>query len=239
MVYPLGTRLNWEFVSDQIQIMGVYYFLNQFAALGAELTLALQHAPHIFFSSFRFYDRSYSERYLTSQPRVSRVSFIIASSIVTIFVFIPLFIGLCAFTIAAIAVFGAIVISVVVAGLLGLLASILTWFLLYRIPVYDIIYPHVSTWMRRHNSAIYQRLPSSGTDTQTSYIRLVRIKPGRSRQTVECELITENIATADFDALSYVWGITMFPYEIKVNGNDFYVTYNLFSALCQLRRPDG
>lgn len=135
----------------------------------------------LFSSFFRSYRRVYRERNLTFQPRVSRVNFVIASSTVTTFVFIPVFVSLCVLTIATVAIFGVILVSIVVAWLLGLLASFLVWFLLYRIPVYDIIYPRIS----------------------------------------------------------YVWGITMFPYKIKVNGNDFYVTYNLFSALRQLRRPDG
>lgn len=71
-----------------------------------------------------------------------------------------------------------------------------------------------------------------------SHIRLVCIKPGSLQHVVDCELITENMATAEFEASSYVWGATMFPYKIKVNGKDFYVTYNLFSVLCELRRPD-
>jgi hypothetical protein len=55
---------------------------------------------------------------------------------------------------------------------------------------------------------------------------------------LHCELITTKLAEAKYEALSYVWGVTIRPYMIQVNGCPFQVTYNLYSALRELRLPD-
>ncbi|KAI1376963.1 heterokaryon incompatibility protein-domain-containing protein [Hypoxylon crocopeplum] len=235
--YPLGTSLNWASVSDRIRITGVYYFLNSVAVLGIMSSLYWKQFISLFDSYFRRNVSLYREYCEVSQSRLFHISSFTVLFIMNFFFFLPVLVSLFVMAIAVMAVVFTLIFVVLVIWCFGLLTSFLVWFLLYRIPVYDLIYPRIRTWMLQHNSAVYHRL-TSGDDVPISYIRLVCIKPGSLHHKLDCELITEDIATADFEALSYVWGTTMFPYNIKVNGKDFYVTYNLFSALHELRRPD-
>ncbi|KAI6088180.1 heterokaryon incompatibility protein-domain-containing protein [Hypoxylon rubiginosum] len=223
--YPLGTDLNWEFISNRIRTEGTYFLFNHAA-------LPFKEGASKIYSYFELCTRFYSEIFSASQLRFLPISFFIIRSILYVFLLIVC-LGLYVFVVVPIT----IPVIFIFVRLLGLQASFLVWLLLYRIPVYDLIYPRIRTWMLRRNSRIYHRL-LPGADISTSYIRLVRINPGNDSHKIECELITENIARADFDALSYVWGISIFPCKIKVNGSDFYVTYNLVSALRKLRRPD-
>jgi hypothetical protein len=89
------------------------------------------------------------------------------------------------------------------------------------------------TKVLKSKSKVYARIP-----TGVPIIRVVRLKPGGKRADVECELVTGTLQYMEFDALSYVWGVTLMPYKIWVNGQPFYVTHYLYEALGELRLPD-
>ena len=112
----------------------------------------------------------------------------------------------------------------------------LVWFSLYRYPVFDILYPRLRSRMLQHNGRVYGSLPNSGAHTDHC-IRVVRLKPGIGSQSLECDLVAETLSDASFEALSYVWGVSLIPYKIAVNGQPFYVTPNLYAALRCLRQP--
>ncbi|KAK7742132.1 hypothetical protein SLS53_004718 [Cytospora paraplurivora] len=70
-------------------------------------------------------------------------------------------------------------------------------------------------------------------------IRLLTIRPGSWLETIECSLeIVCLDNNPDYEALSYVWGDDLVRIPIKVDGNRFYITYNLFLALRRLRCQD-
>ncbi|KAI1275875.1 heterokaryon incompatibility protein-domain-containing protein, partial [Xylaria sp. FL0933] len=232
--YPLGTHLNWKFVSNRTTIAG-RFFLNNAHNVRTTTFLAWKNSASLVFSSFRQLARSYREQ-CVSQSLTIRVSLFI-SLFISYFLLVFFLLVVFALTIALFAVFSALAIGVLVVWFLGLLVTFIVWLFLYRIPLYDVVYPCIKTRILQHNSTVYHRLPR-GADVSTSHIRVVRIKPGSSQEMVECEFMTESIATAEFEALSYLWGTSIFPHRIKVDGTGFYVTYNLFSALRELRRPD-
>jgi hypothetical protein len=66
-------------------------------------------------------------------------------------------------------------------------------------------------------------------------IRLLELQPGRLKDQVVCHLVSTTIdASPPFEAFSYVWGSTEDKYKIQCDGNPFYVTANLESALSRL-----
>lgn len=80
----------------------------------------------------------------------------------------------------------------------------------------------------------YQRL-----DLATDAIRLIRILKG-DKGPIECEMLEthlNNVEKHPYEALSYVWGNSVPPYKIWVNGFPLAVTRNLFEALSNLRQP--
>jgi hypothetical protein len=63
-------------------------------------------------------------------------------------------------------------------------------------------------------------------------IRLLELQPGSLEDQVVCHLVPTTIdASPPFEALSYVWGSTEDKYVIQCDGNPFFVTANLKSAL--------
>ncbi|KAL2061240.1 hypothetical protein VTL71DRAFT_7513 [Oculimacula yallundae] len=82
-------------------------------------------------------------------------------------------------------------------------------------------------------STVYSPLNPEGDE-----IRLVRLFPGHGTQPIECELIpvkTEGISNHPYEALSYTWGSSTKADRIILDGADFEVTANLWSALSHLR----
>ena len=76
-------------------------------------------------------------------------------------------------------------------------------------------------------------------DINQHEIRLIKIAPGASADSIECDL--EVISLRDdheFEALSYCWGDTIHQAKITVASYDFSVTENLESALRHLRHLD-
>jgi hypothetical protein len=79
-------------------------------------------------------------------------------------------------------------------------------------------------------STLYR--PLSGSE-----IRVVKIKPGDDNDDlVECELTYVDLDTRPvYFALSYVWGNPTVTNQIKLNGESYNITINLYLALRQLR----
>ncbi|KAF1846094.1 HET-domain-containing protein, partial [Cucurbitaria berberidis CBS 394.84] len=82
------------------------------------------------------------------------------------------------------------------------------------------------------NSKVYSQLFNDPPS-----IRVVRLRAGNVGDKIQCDLMSGPLTSMDFEALSYVWGVTLVPYSIQVDGRPFYITYNLYSALTELRHP--
>jgi hypothetical protein len=117
--------------------------------------------------------------------------------------------------------------------LLIIIGSFVLWVCFYRYPVFEIVLPRLRTQMLINNSRVYSTIPP-GPPT----IRVVRLKSGNTGDTLDCKLITGLLAEMEYEALSYVWGVTIARYEIQMDGKSFLVPFNLHSALVQLRLPD-
>ncbi|EEU35571.1 uncharacterized protein NECHADRAFT_86801 [Fusarium vanettenii 77-13-4] len=68
-------------------------------------------------------------------------------------------------------------------------------------------------------------------------IRLVTIEPGSWDSIIECRVDVRKLdrGKSRFRALSYVWGDSNIRRAIRLNGDDFEVTVNLFEGLRQIR----
>jgi hypothetical protein len=117
-------------------------------------------------------------------------------------------------------------------GALGLQVIFIFWLALYRYPVFEVLYPSVRTRALESNSRIYTPLRNQRE------IRIVCLKPGNKDDAIKYELITGPLASMDFEALSYVWGVSIFFHTIQVDHRPFSITYNLEQALRGLRLPD-
>jgi hypothetical protein len=85
------------------------------------------------------------------------------------------------------------------------------------------------------------------TDLLPDEIRIITLFPGEKDTPLVCELnisalpITCSIAVADmpkYEALSYVWGAQENLSTLTLNGQTYYITRNLESALRGIRFPD-
>jgi hypothetical protein len=76
-----------------------------------------------------------------------------------------------------------------------------------------------------NNMRVYSPISSD-----TACIRVVCLSLGRGKEDIVCELVTGALAELEFDALSYVWGVTLTPYKINVDRKPFFVSYNLYTA---------
>jgi hypothetical protein len=70
------------------------------------------------------------------------------------------------------------------------------------------------------------------------YFRLVELHAGQLGSDVKCSLIHGSWVDATYEALSYVWGESIFSKDIQLSGHSFNVTENLHSALNYLRYSD-
>ena len=84
--------------------------------------------------------------------------------------------------------------------------------------------------MNSKNSGIYKPL-------DPVEIRILILEPGSTNSPICCRLITANLKDSrlKYKALSYEWGSPDNPQKITLNGKDFSVQQNLWSALCYLR----
>ena len=226
--YPLGTELTYTYVFRQFNLNRVM-LCN---ALGVLATL--------FFNSLTFWNRILVP-HLISQHRnvllplvppgyVAKVAYYAVFSpilwsliaLISVVLLIPFLALMTALSLFAFAFIGIWTVFVVL--------LFISWFGLHRYPIYEILYPKIRRWMQAQNSGVYSALPR-----QITNIRTIRLKRGEAREPIECDLVTEPLSGATFEALSYVWGTTLVPYKISVNDSPFYVTYNLYCALKQLR----
>lgn len=81
----------------------------------------------------------------------------------------------------------------------------------------------------------FEHAPLSGSDA----FRTVILRPAAEAGSfIECDLVTSDLSfTADYEALSYVWGDYSVPKYIKLDGKVFQVTPNLYEALLVLQLP--
>ncbi|OAL45898.1 HET-domain-containing protein, partial [Pyrenochaeta sp. DS3sAY3a] len=86
--------------------------------------------------------------------------------------------------------------------------------------------------MFENNSKVYRKLPQ-----ENQIIRIVRLKAGKAGDKIRCDLVEGPLANLHFEALSYVWGVTLMPYTIFINDKEFSITSNLHGALKELRHP--
>jgi hypothetical protein len=107
------------------------------------------------------------------------------------------------------------------------------WVVSYRYPIIEIIYPRVLQWILVNKCNVYAPLAS---DPHT--IRVVRLEAGSGSDDITCRLITGPLPKMNFEALSYVWGLTVVPHKISIDQRPFYVTYNPHAALKEIRLPD-
>ncbi|KAH3966197.1 hypothetical protein HBI25_121300 [Parastagonospora nodorum] len=74
-----------------------------------------------------------------------------------------------------------------------------------------------------------------GHRLQPGYIRLIRLVPGDWADPIRCEILESNLLSAEYQALSYVWGAKHVKRFILLENKMFSVTVNLESALRHLR----
>ncbi|KAI1173778.1 heterokaryon incompatibility protein-domain-containing protein [Nemania sp. FL0916] len=82
----------------------------------------------------------------------------------------------------------------------------------------------------------YQQL-----DLNSAAFRLVRLLKGTSGTNIECELIytTLDDNVIPYEAVSYTWGELQKPHSIKLQGQKFMVTSNLWYLLGNIRRAES
>lgn len=69
-------------------------------------------------------------------------------------------------------------------------------------------------------------------------IRYLTLSPGAPNTPLECTLHTSPMASADFEAMSYVWGSDARNEQILCHGSIFHITSNLHKVLHRVRLPD-
>lgn len=75
-------------------------------------------------------------------------------------------------------------------------------------------------------------------DESRDQIRITTILPGRASDPVQCTVeVVNEIHSLSYETLSYVWGDQTSLREIRLNGQKFSVTRNLYLALHRLRKP--
>jgi hypothetical protein len=230
--YPLGTKLTWSFISHGLNrhYILVYRFANATRFLLLEptrikwrwLAESLIRVTKKDFANSRFRQDSrlakitfFSGYYLYGFPIINLIAAFSAllSALVKVFLFIKMvvFLGLYLFLIPVFFVL---------------------WVVFYRYPVFEVIYPRIQARMLISNPLVYTPLA-----TDSKMVRVVQLKPGNAHDTVDCELLSGDLADMDFVALSYVWGTTLATHKIMVDGQPFYIPRNLHNVLQGLRLP--
>ncbi|KAF3051226.1 hypothetical protein E8E11_007596 [Didymella keratinophila] len=179
--YPLGTRLAWTFVfREVIQNRNILanstkmfgFLMSHFIMIWAVLVVLWAGKLH------------HEVIYPPAPPEkgARMVYYAIAFPIAYILV------GMCgvvlvAETIVVLVTLPLIAFAVVGTWALAVVLLFLLWFGLYRVPLYEYIYPALKTQILKQNSAMYQSLPS-----HTPTIRIVRLRPGEQRNPIICVL---------------------------------------------------
>jgi hypothetical protein len=234
--YPLGGKLSWSLVSKQFHESHVY-FIEGTSTLLMKLIMVLK-TISVFaipiIKSLKDLIEELNPYQTKSAPKAIFILFGLLCLVFTVAILLIVYIIAIALLI--------LIFALGFAGFLilwpGTFLAFFCWLCLYRLPLYEFAHPRLMNWMLQRNSRVYQPLESGAGDS-TVILRVVQIKQGKGKEEIECELVTGKLNEFSFEALSYVWGITMIPWKIKVNGQPFFVTYNLHSALHGLRRHDS
>lgn len=73
-------------------------------------------------------------------------------------------------------------------------------------------------------------------DDDHRWIRLLKLQPGRLHDDVSCKIFKVSLASAPpYAALSYCWGSNVRSKTMRLNGEAFAVTENLWAALRRIR----
>lgn len=230
--YPVGTKLNWSFVALQVNMNLIA--LSNFAKLElSQMGYFTRVWQVLVIPLFTNLDKDILRPIIPQSSRVAAFVYVATAYplgylIAAIGFVVVMILFTLVFTILPI-------LAVVVVSIWLVLISLTfaTWLIFYRYPVFEVIYPRVRNWMLVNNSHVYSRL-----SPYCSMIRVVCLQPGSNRDDIVCELVTGPLIYMDYEALSYVWGVTVFPHKISMDQKPFYVTYNLHTALKELRFPD-
>jgi hypothetical protein len=228
--YPVGGSLTWSLVIHPIQMLVSDYgkgMLRIFIGNAIKLRVLNIWARSILVE----FDKAFSKRAASRQRLVRPFYVVIYAPLLIAWVTVLFLFDLFAttyiiFTAPLSAMIGFIL-------YLSVLIIWLIWLAIYQYPIFGIVYRKVRSWISSCNSQVYR--PLSTNDQPAQVIRAIRLKAGNPDQDIKCILETEKLCDANFEALSYVWGTTMMPYKITVNSQPFYVSYNLFTVLQQLR----
>jgi ankyrin repeat protein len=88
------------------------------------------------------------------------------------------------------------------------------------------------------NNTSMDRFGYEPIDLEGCSFRLLQLRQGMNGP-IECHLFDARLdSIIEYDALSYTWGGSEQPYEIKINDSTMPVTVNLSQALWDLRHPD-
>ncbi|CAO2649679.1 Nn.00g009710.m01.CDS01 [Neocucurbitaria sp. VM-36] len=227
--YPIGTRLDRAFVSHQLNknrivvFNGLMLFLSLFTNISSVWTILA--VPFLGLTN-----RDSLRKHTPTDSRVTKYAYLaIAYPFGNLIAVLGLMIAVVLLIIALVVL---PVVAVVVLSIWALVVVLLflSWFTLYRYPVFEVIYPRLRKRILANNSKVYTNLSESPPS-----IRVIRLRAGSTGDKIECDLVSGPLASLDFEALSYVWGVALLPHTIQVNEKPFYVTYNLHSALTEMR----
>ncbi|XPS72424.1 hypothetical protein M3J07_004576 [Ascochyta lentis] len=225
---PLGTELRWAFVTHRLNrnrnaiLNSTKLFGSAFLhLLNVWTVIAIPRATHLY----------QENRFPPAPPQLvaKAAYYFIIFPLAYLSVAVSILI-LATVSVAAVLLLVAVIVAVVGSWAVAVLLLFILWLGLYRLPIYEIIYPRLRNWISSHNSAVYSPLTR-----ETPTIRVVQLRPGGTYDRIECDLVSEPLAEASFEALSYVWGTVLLPCKIYVNDRPFYITQNLRSALQELR----
>ena len=99
------------------------------------------------------------------------------------------------------------------------------------IPVSVSRWGRAKTYKSRRHGSIYEPIPEG------EYIRLLKLRPGRDGDDIDCSLSIVDIesAKATYEAISYVWGDATNTVIILCNGLRVPITVSLADALRNFR----
>jgi hypothetical protein len=230
-VYPIGTKFTWSFLARQLgtllQFLSQSEYRLRFYVIPGWRNLQVSLLPEL---------RSFHDTTCKRISENSTAEKIISWPIVCLFYFlVDAFIFLPNFVITTSIMVVLSVLAIIIVGIWApvISAIFLLWFILYRYPLFEIISPRMRHRILMNNSQVYEPLSA-----KSFTIRVLRVKAGTRGKVIECELTTGLVSEMRFEALSYVWGTFPVPHRIQVDNKPFYVTYNLYAALNELRQPD-
>jgi ankyrin repeat protein len=98
-----------------------------------------------------------------------------------------------------------------------------------------------------HDEVLDSQLFEKPQDASTEYIytvldsprqiRILIVQPGEFEDPVHCDLKIVSLDSAEFEALSYLWGNELADKEITISGGKFKIRDSVLSALLRFRKP--